>query len=47
MDTQKDYKIQEFKKDLEDESLCTSGKSGAPLFGWPWQNFGSYKVCFY
>ncbi|GJR90618.1 eceriferum 3-like protein [Tanacetum coccineum] len=47
MDTQKEYKIQEFKEDLEEESLCTSGKTGAPLFGWPWQNFGSYKYLLY
>nr|GEU65932.1 protein eceriferum 3-like [Tanacetum cinerariifolium] len=47
MDTQKEYKIQEFKEDLEDESLCTSGKTGAPLFSWPWQFFGSYKYLLY
>ena len=44
MDIQKEYIIQEFKKELEDESGCPSRKVGAPLFGWPWQNLGSYKV---
>ncbi|GJW27562.1 eceriferum 3-like protein [Tanacetum coccineum] len=43
MDTRKEHTIQEFKKELEDESGCPSGKIGAPLFGWPWQNLGSYK----
>ncbi|PWA58723.1 fatty acid hydroxylase, NAD(P)-binding domain, Uncharacterized domain Wax2 [Artemisia annua] len=43
MDTQKENIIQEFQKILEDEGGCSSGKTGAPLFGWPWQNLGSYK----
>ncbi|GJW25774.1 eceriferum 3-like protein [Tanacetum coccineum] len=44
MDTQKEYMLEELKKDLEDEIGCPSGNTGAPLFGWPWQNLGCYKM---
>ncbi|KAJ9559493.1 hypothetical protein OSB04_004653 [Centaurea solstitialis] len=39
MKTQK----QEIMKDDDDKRVCFSGKMGAPLFSWPWQNLGSYK----
>ncbi|KAI3684377.1 hypothetical protein L6452_33600 [Arctium lappa] len=39
MKTQK----QEIKKDVDDQRVSFSGKMGAPLFTWPWQNLGSYK----
>ncbi|XP_071687247.1 very-long-chain aldehyde decarbonylase CER3-like [Rutidosis leptorrhynchoides] len=40
MDTQKEN-IDEIC--LENVKVCSSGKMGAPLFGWPWENLGSYK----
>ncbi|XP_059645008.1 very-long-chain aldehyde decarbonylase CER3-like isoform X2 [Cornus florida] len=35
------------KKTSEDERICFPGKMGAPLFGWPWDNLGSYKYLLY
>lgn len=43
MGTQKEILLEEIEKDLEVERVCSYGKIGAPLFGWPWQNLGSYK----
>ncbi|KAI7746857.1 hypothetical protein M8C21_016314 [Ambrosia artemisiifolia] len=48
MDTQNQDMLQEIEKDLvgdkvSSSSSFSSGKMGAPLFGWPWQNLGSFK----
>lgn len=40
MDPHKQTMLQE-----QDNEGSSSGKMGAPLFGWPWQNLGSFKVC--
>lgn len=48
MVSQKDNILEEtHEKYLDDANICSSGKVGAPLFSWPWQNLGSYKACYY
>ncbi|KAI3763250.1 hypothetical protein L1987_53704 [Smallanthus sonchifolius] len=43
MDTQKQNMLQETEKDFASDKGSSLGKMGAPLFGWPWQNLGSFK----
>lgn len=33
------------RKTIPDKRTAFSGKMTAPLFAWPWENFGNYKVC--
>ncbi|CAI9113816.1 OLC1v1014497C1 [Oldenlandia corymbosa var. corymbosa] len=34
-------------KALKDKIIVSPGKRDAPLFAWPWENFGNYKYLFY
>nr|XP_043637396.1 very-long-chain aldehyde decarbonylase CER3-like [Erigeron canadensis] len=43
MDTPKHHILEEIEIDFDAERVCPSGEMGAALFGWPWQNLGSYK----
>lgn len=35
------------KKNTISKSMYSEGSMNAPLFSWPWENFGSYKYLFY
>ncbi|KAJ0603590.1 putative fatty acid hydroxylase, NAD(P)-binding domain superfamily [Helianthus annuus] len=48
MEIQKQNMLQGVEKDLVgDKGSSSSGKMGAPLFSWPWQNLGSLKYLFF
>ncbi|KAL2462244.1 Protein ECERIFERUM 3 [Abeliophyllum distichum] len=32
---------------VEENRICNSGKTDAPFFAWPWENFGNYKYLLY
>lgn len=36
--------IQHTKTSEEDNRINFQGKMDAPLFAWPWENLGNYKV---
>ncbi|KAL8226091.1 hypothetical protein R6Q57_018648 [Mikania cordata] len=43
MDAQKQDLLQQIGTDFESDEGFSSGKMSAPLFGWPWQDLGSFK----
>ncbi|KAI3512743.1 hypothetical protein L1887_20062 [Cichorium endivia] len=43
METQEEIMHEEMETCLDEKRVCSSGKTGAPLFGWPWQKLSNYK----